>query len=226
MKLQHLKWSLFILLIPILISCEKHERITGNHRQKTETRRISTFEEVQINGDIEVEILHSNTSQINVTAESNIIPFIDTYIKNNTLIIEEADEYRIKNHIPIKVTVYSPILMAVELNGSGSVYTDTYDADDLYVNLKGSGEMDISTNATNVYAIINGSGNIKLHGNANVSDITINGSGNISGYKLHSNQAYIKINGSGKTYITVYDYLDAAINGSGNIIYKGSPNMK
>ncbi|NDW09511.1 GIN domain-containing protein [Dysgonomonas sp. 520] len=125
--------------------------------------------------------------------------------------IDETTFYQIKERKLIlknngRSTIYaeSPFLSEVTLNGSGKI------------------EMkDIKLGP--VSASINGSGYIKMKGEAESGRLLINGSGNIDANGLKLQVANCKINGSGNIKVRVAQRLDAALNGTGSIKYKGSP---
>ncbi|MDR1557589.1 MAG: DUF2807 domain-containing protein [Tannerellaceae bacterium] len=89
--------------------------------------------------------------------------------------------------------------------------------------------VDIYTQNINNFTI-NGSGNINLIDNifnpTINSTIIVNGSGFFDGKNFETENAVIKINGSGKASIAAGKNINAEINGSGHIIYYGNPEIK
>lgn len=57
-------------------------------------------------------------------------------------------------------------------------------------------------------------------------DIRILGSGNFSGFLLSTQDCQVDIVGSGNCEITTHALLDASIDGSGSVFYKGTPLIK
>lgn len=215
--------GLFGLMLSMSGCLKDLQCINGNGSPMVETRFPSAFNEIVNNGSFEVRILPGNSHEIRVDAESNLIQYIRTVVSGNRLIIETDNNRCINNTLPMLITVYAPFVDAIELNGSG--YVSAYDLylDELYLNLNGSGKIDIDVDALFVEATITGSGVMEISGLAETGDFKISGSGNIYGYDLEQQKCYATITGSGNMYLLVNQLLDAVISGSGNIYYRGNP---
>lgn len=76
-----------------------------------------------------------------------------------------------------------------------------------------------------VNAILSGSGRIDLSGEALEVDYTLNSSGRIDALNLVASDAITANSGSGKIFVWATDFLAATIHGSGDIIYRGDPQI-
>lgn len=56
--------------------------------------------------------------------------------------------------------------------------------------------------------------------------VVLNGTGNFYGYLLEVNNCQVDIIGTGNAEVNVKDNLDASIEGSGSIYYKGNPHIQ
>lgn len=242
MKTKTLLTGLVLLATSILFTgCyDSWHSIDGNYNVMTETRQISGFHRVYNEGEFDVYIIQDGTGEVEIEAESNLIPMIRTRIEGSSLVIDTKDN--LQNHFPMKVTVHTAELSEVRLSGSGLVHAENLVVEDFEIRLSGSGNMFISAAADNVDADISGSGDIDLGLNCNSIDANISGSGNmeiwgtaengnfkISGsgeirsYELLLQTCDATISGSGNIFVNVEDHLDATISGSGNIYYMGNP---
>lgn len=222
--------------------CRKYPYLEGNGSVTTETRTTVSFNKIDNQGDFNVYYIHDTIFRVVVEAESNLIPHIRTLVNGNTLEIDTHEN--LNNNYAMKVVVYSPVLDAVMLSGSGLINTGLVNTDNFVVKLSGSGviygdviadyfeavisgsgDIDFAVKSTNTKAVISGSGKIKLAGESTFADYLISGSGNIESYNLLLNECTAKISGSGNIYTNVSDYLDVTISGSGNLYYIGSPNI-
>jgi hypothetical protein len=199
--------------------------IDGNGNPIIETRTVSTFHEVVCNGSFEVTVLPGDTYEVVVDAESNIIQYIQTSVAGGRLYIDTENNRCINNSIPVIITVYAPEVDGLDLNGSGSIWASGLYVDNLFLNISGSGNIDVNADALHIEATISGSGSIDINGVTETSDLSISGSGNIFAYGLMQDDCQATISGSGNIYVTVNQVLDGKISGSGNIYYKGNPNV-
>lgn len=243
MKIVNYSGSAFILILTLSLftmGCKKFTGIDGNGHIVTEGRNTVSFNKIANEANFDVYYIKAPDFRVDVVAESNLIPHIRTIVNGNTLEVDSRKNLR--NNYPIKIYVYSPVLRAVYLSGSGTIATGMIDEaefeavlsgsgsifGDVYCNyfnshLSGSGEIDFVVNAEQIAASISGSGRIKLIGEAISGDYRISGSGSIMAFSMHLAECFARISGSGSIYTRVYDYLEAIISGSGNIHYAGSP---
>ena len=78
----------------------------------------------------------------------------------------------------------------------------------------------------NIVVSAGGSGSLTLSGTCNFAEITVQGSGGFSGSNLEIREAEVVSQASGHTYIWVTDRLNVKVLGSGNVYYRGNPQIK
>jgi len=215
-----------LLMLSLLITggCYKdYNCIDGNGNAINETRTMSPFHEVVCNGSYEVTVLPGNTHEVVVDAESNLIHYIRTSVAGGRLYLDTENNHCINNSIPVLITVYSPFVDGLDLNGSGSIRASGLYVEYLNLNISGSGNIDVNADALQLEARISGSGSMDINGICETSDFNVSGSGNIHAYGMMQDECLATISGSGNIYATVNQILDGKISGSGNIYYKGNP---
>jgi len=224
------KYHLLILLAALLlffsVSCRKNKCIEGNYDLVSETRSLGPFHGVISEGSFHINIELDTNSEVTIEAESNLLDYITTNIKGTNLIIKVRDNRCIDNNFPIEIKVKTPSVSKLSMEGSGDIYCNGIQTDNLNINISGSGDIDAGANAKNMNANISGSGVITLWGATDESDFSINGSGSIRSYGLVQDSCYATISGSGSMYVFVNDLLDVWISGSGSVYYKGNPYVK
>jgi hypothetical protein len=186
-------------------SCHKNS-IKGEGPVTTDSRSVSSFHAVEANGEVDVEVHPSATNRVVVTGYHNLVPVYRTRVQEGRLVLEFEDSYWNVRNNNIKVDVYAEELTDVRINGSGDTYVEA--------GVKGE----------NMNAEINGSGNITI-GDNSYQDMTlnVNGSGDIDARSARTETADADISGSGNIRLTVHNYLNARISGSGTIDYWGHP---
>lgn len=218
-------WLLLMIAIfsIILSSCTK-DNISGSGHIVSETRSISALTDVEVLGDFEVHLKQAAVTALEIKAEDNIIGVVETGVRGNTLYVRIRERTHIKNHLPIKVYVQSPIFQRLQFDGSGTADNqDTIRSSLFKYEINGSGKGWLTLTTTNLTTTINGSGDMVLKGNADTHNSEINGSGSIAGIDMEVQKANITISGSGEQEAFVRQYLDVDISGSGEVHYKGEP---
>ncbi len=224
-----MKQFIFLAAIGLLLTttgCWEDFTIGGNGIQATENRVITEFNEMKSSGSFDVHITNGDNYEVIVTAESNIIPYIETYVTGSTLHLDIRGIHNVNNHLPMQVFVTTPQIKSIKQSGSGDITTGYFEADNYELFVSGSGSITTAVDATTVDAGISGSGKIKISGTATKTNFSISGSGKIDSYDLVAHNCDAHISGSGNMYVSASDFIKATISGSGNVFYIGNPNRE
>lgn len=219
----------FILsLVLVLLGATSciYDTIEGNGIRASEGRVITAFDKVKSSGEFEIHITNGDTYEVIVSAEENIISYIETQVSNGTLSIDTEEHTKIRNDLPMEVFITLPELEAIKLSGSGTITTDYFICDKMELTVSGSGKITTACDAREVKASVSGSGTIRISGTADNADYRISGSGNIKASDLSINKCKTAISGSGDMWVAVDQSLNAHISGSGNVYYYGDPNIE
>jgi hypothetical protein len=215
---------LLFLSFTLAASAQNLETVTGNGSIKKEKRAASgSFDEIGVSGKFKVILKQGSTSSIEVEADENLLPFIETRIDGNELRVNSKKGYGIKSSNPIIVYVTLPKLSELSSSGSSSFSGEgTIKGDKLEIGLSGKAEMDLALNYSSLELAMSGSGNVKLSGSAAKVEVAISGSAEFAAPDLKSQTMEINISGSGNAQVNVEKKLEIAISGNGKVKYKGS----
>jgi hypothetical protein len=139
---------------------------------------------------------------VEVTADDNLLPMIETTVSGETLKIGSKGSYSTSLGVKIKIT--APSLDALAISGSGDVHVKGLKA----------GEME---------AKITGSGNVTLNGGVDRLRVRILGSGDVRAADLAAKDVQVSVTGSGNASVRASEQLDASVAGSGNVRFAGNP---
>ncbi len=161
----------------------------------------------------------------------------------------ETNDFEIANTGSGDIGIDSVFALTATLknSGSGDLYMHAAYVDELYMIQSGSGEIDggivydaalYSVNHSSsgeiygmlidgmeVDARLTGSGKIGLRGNAETANYYLSASGKIDGLELMVSEAIASVSGSGKILVFATDFLDVTITASGDVIYRGDPQI-
>jgi len=189
-----------------------------------ESRTVSGFDRFEFETSGNVYLSQGDKESIAIETDDNIINHVKTDIQNGVLNISTD-----KSISPKKFNVYLTMknIYGCTLSGSGNINAQTQIlTPKIDLQLEGSG----SINLPNLLAkesglLISGSGNITVKGNGDTKLVQIDGSGNIDAFEFESQVCKAVINGSGNAAVNAKTSLDAQINGSGDITYRGNPKV-
>lgn len=201
------------------------KKVKGNGNLVTEKRNVENFEAISLEGSFDVQLVSGNIGEISIAAEENLLPYIETYVRRNNLILKFKDNTNIRSTKNITIVVPFDSLEAISLGGSGDIESiKVIKSNTLAISIGGSGNIKALVDTREVSTAIGGSGNIILKGKTETLDCAIAGSGNIKAYELETDKVNASIAGSGDISTYVNRILKANVIGSGSIYYKGNPD--
>src|ERR1700730_10817374 len=197
----------------LLISCSVisgaciFDSVAGSGKITTEPKTVSGFSAVSLSGSGQVTIEQTGMDSLTVTTDDNLLPYIKTDVKGDTLELglnDSMTQLRPTQGIVFRLTAKS--LEGLDISGSGKADAKGLDPDHLRIKISGSGE-------------------VSAQGTANDLDLRISGSGGYRGEDMRSRRATIDISGSGGAVIAASETLKADVSGSGSIEYLGDPQV-
>jgi len=223
-----MKKLLFLLLMFTTtgLLAQPWQSVTGNGNLKKENRSVSPFNSLGSYGAFDVKIAYGNPGNIQVEADENLLPYIETNVENGKLEIRTKNHVSLKSKSKIVVFVSMTKINTLQLNGSGNIDGNGAFTSDgqTKLMLSGSGNIYLTRGSyDNLALAISGSGNMVIKdGTADNISVEVSGSGNADCSAVTANHADVKISGSGNARVNVNKSMTATISGSGNVYYKGN----
>ncbi|MDT0644398.1 head GIN domain-containing protein [Zunongwangia sp. F363] len=206
-----------------------NEKIKGNGKMITEERSTSDYDEVQLVGSMDVELVSGQEGKLKVEAESNLQEYILTEVQGGKLkiSIEKGVDLRPSGNNEIKITVPFKDLEEVSVTGSGDLWnSDKITASNFSASLTGSGDLNLNLDVQDLKGSVTGSGDIVVNGNADHFECKVTGSGDFEAFNLKARTVEATVSGSGDLMVYASEKLFARVSGSGDITYKGSPKKE
>lgn len=242
---------MLVMLVFLCITGIQAQSVTPSKKYITkELNNISNFSSIRVLGTPDVEYRQSSGSKakVSIYGSDNLIDLLEVSTVNGVLQVNIKKGVKIlSGERRLKVIASSPSLSDVDIKGAADIYLKgTIKGNDLNLNItgsgdieaenlqytnlsafvKGSGDIDVkNVRATTVRTIVSGSGDVNLKGSTQWATLTVNGSGDISADKLTATNVVATVAGSGDIACYASKQLDAKVNGSGDIEYKGSPSV-
>jgi hypothetical protein len=191
--------TLFALM---LVGCQQN--IKGNGNKTTINRDLSTFQNIRLNGNYQVNVNVGKAQQVSITTDANLVPYIQTRVSGNTLTIENQRRTYIEPTETPQLNISVNNLNQINIVGNGTVNVNGIRTNQFRINIVGSGEATVSGNADRV-------------------DIKIDGSGQIAANNLVAQEATVNLSGSGLISLLASQRLNINLNGAGKVQYYGEP---
>jgi hypothetical protein len=201
--------------------------ITPSNVIITEERAVSGFTGIDMGAFGRVIISQGETESLTIQGSDNVVPLIETSVRNKVLTIRTGEEV---NFVGINEDKFPTLTITVKdlshlaFSGAGRMTMDALSTDDLDINISGAGEVtldNLSASAVNVS--ISGLGGLNLAGEAASARINLSGAGNVNASDLKLQAASITISGLGNAELWVTDRLTGEISGGGSVSYYGEP---
>ncbi len=224
----------FILSLLLLSSCEKDNRwdcVKSLGDNKTEVRSLPPFTALYTDDKIDITYRYAEDFAAEVTFGENILPHIETVVRNGALYITNNARCNWVRDLSVKplIILYAPTFSYMENRGTGHItFEDTLHAETfLYEEWQANGEVQLLLKTTASASIFKHTGSTALNvcGIAAQASIYNASTGKLNATCLQSN--YVECNNSSIQDLQVYSsgYLFAIIYERGNVLYSGNPTQ-
>ena len=233
------------LTITAFYSCDK-VKFDGEGDIVTRTLELSEIDRFANEGSFDVFVEQGAIQSVVVEGQSNIIDRLLTRVDDGRWNIAlKPGSY---SDFALTINITTPNIEEMIIDGSGDVFIDQYAVSKLRLRSRGSGDFVVSQPMTisnqldldvegsgdisipsldcqNLEMDVEGSGDIMVSGNSQDAVYYVDGSGDIFSFDMIAVTGTATNRGSGDIELTIMNQLDATITASGNILYKGTPNI-
>ena len=115
----------------------------------------------------------------------------------------------------------------ISVNSSGDLSVDGVQADVVELRMRSSGDVELDDlRASSLTVGISSSGDVRIReGDVDDLDVTLNSSGDYRGESVRATRATVALNSTGDARLWVEESLDAALNSTGSVAYRGDPEV-
>jgi hypothetical protein len=199
--------------------------LIGSGNLETEEYAFTDFTEVEISSAFEFEIQQSNSYNISVTADDNIMDYVQVSQDGQTLKIglRTVTWFGPKT---LRASVTMPQLRGLTVSGAsrGTVY-DFSSTEDLDITVSGASRVTGDITAGNVEFDISGASTIQLGGSANDMFASVSGASRCNLGSFPVNNADVNFSGASSGTINLDGRLDADLSGASRLWYIGEPTV-
>ncbi|HZG23666.1 MAG TPA: head GIN domain-containing protein [Chitinophagaceae bacterium] len=217
--------TLFAFLLFALVSCNfvGGKRVKGNGNIRTEERKVSSFNEVEVHGAIKLYVSQGDLKPVKIEADENLMQYVVVEQDGDRLTVKPRDGFNLQASDEMKVYVTSPVFKSIDVSGACDILGQTKidQRERMNLHVSGAGQINMNVHTPEVEAQISGSGTVRLKGETKKFDLGLSGAAKALCYDLLSENTRVDISGAGDAEVYASEKLDAEVSGAGNVSYKG-----
>ena len=201
--------------------------LIGSGNLETEAYDFTNFTEVEISSAFEFEIKQSGSYSINITADDNVMEYVQVSKDGQTLKIGLRTGLGIflgPVSATLRASVTMPQLNSMTISGASRGTVSGFSStEDLDITVSGASRVTGDIVAGNVGFGISGASTIQLEGSANDIDANVSGAShfNLEAFTVHN--ADINFSGASSGTVNLNGRLDANVSGASRLWYMGEP---
>jgi hypothetical protein len=187
----------------------------------------SYFEEVIVEGDIQVTVDTGKAPSAKATGEKNQLGALKVERQGRVIRIRlQGLQASRKTAEPLQVVLTGRNINKLALRGNGKISASDVDMTNVTVELRGSGEINIaSLKSTAFVARLVGNGRLNIaNGTAINSEVLVDGGFEVKAAGLKTEKLTLVQNGAANVHFTVDKSADISNSGTGTITIEGNAN--
>jgi hypothetical protein len=222
--------AVLVMMLAATLALSGCGALRGSGNIVTQERSVGNVTQVEVTGIGRLEVTQGTPAQLTVTADDNLMKYIQTESQGDRLVISiRAAGIPFLMLDPTETIVYKlrvPSPESLGLSGSGEIVASDLDVSSLGLDISGSGSAVVTNLKANDFEYrLSGSGKAEVTGETGREDITVSGSGRLTAGDFKAQQVSITVSGSGDATVWAVGSLDVNISGSGTVRYYGSPSV-
>jgi hypothetical protein len=221
-----------LVLVMLCSGCNKQNAFDcfkSSGPEITQLRYPLGFTNISLSDKMDVTVAQGAHFRLEVTAGQNLLTEIASYVRNDTLFLENNNlcnfvrGYEKKIHI----IVIMPYVRRIVNNGVGTIrLAEEFMQDTLVVRAESSGDIYVNGIFRQVRTSSHGNGDIYLNGATNSLYVYTKGTNYLRGEEMTvRDYVFVETASLGQSYIngSQLDVLECNIHDDGNIYYTGNP---
>lgn len=186
----------------VVLGHSEHATTRGSGVSASEARTLPAFSAVELAGTNQVTVQVGKPQHVVVRADRNLLDRVVTRVRSGVLVISDRGNFSTRSPMWVLVTV--PSLRSATLSGTGQMTVT-------------------GVAARRFTARLSGTGTLTASGSADRLDAAVSGEGSLILAALPARDVSVAVDGTGTATVDATTSLDAALTGTGTILYAGHP---
>jgi hypothetical protein len=188
-----------------LAGCRNMMGVRGSGIEKTETREVAAFEEIELRGAGTMDVVVGSSDPLTITTDDNLLPLIDTRVEDGLLVIAPSES--INPQTPPVISLGAPRLVRIRVSGAATLNV---------IDVRG-GEFTVD---------VSGAARVVAKGQVETFTLELSGAGEVDATELAAQRVVANLSGVGGADVHAVKSLKATISGLGVIRYQGDPAVE
>lgn len=177
-------------------------KVKGSGNIQIQKRDVSGFSNVKAGGAIIIDVAAQRDFGVEVEADDNLLEFIKTEVKGETLKIYTEESISTRN--PIRVRIAMPQIESFDVSGASTGTLTNVKNESLWIDASGASK-------------------IKIDGEARELIVDLSGASRLDAENLKAENVTVEASGASSAAVVALNDLNAAASGASNIRYAGEP---
>ena len=201
--------------------------IRGSGVAKEETRSVEAFHALEAGNALQVTVAVTPgaTASIKISGDDNLVPLIESEVRDGTLILRVKDNSNISTKLPLLAEVVTGEFDRVEASGAASVKVSGGSKVDRFT-AEASGAVHVSVarlETSNAVASAEGASHVALSGAAQSLKASASGASQIKAEELSVDDAEVSINGASGVGLRASKSVSGDVSGASRLEIHGRP---
>lgn len=203
------------------------KKVVGTKNFTTETRTVSSFTKIEVEGTFQVDVTYSPEESVTVEAPSNLHQHIELDVKSGTLQVQFANNTRISSQGAIKIHIKTAKLNDFTISGASTItLNNSLNDDDFTVESSGASSFKGEIDVKQATIELSGAANVDLFGTATTARLDLSGASHLNDYDFNVDNLNVDLSGASSVTITSLKTLNGELSGASSLDYKGDPSIK
>lgn len=227
--MKYFKIEILIIFSTFLSCGKKSSCLKSTGSNVTEIRALTAnISEIILKDNVNLVLTQGNNVLLKVEGGKNLLPYINTKIDGNTLVITNDNKCNVLRTYSKDITVYltTPNINTINYTGYGNITsTNTFTIDALnFETRNGTGSINLSLQVNKLKIIQHaGPADFTINGSANYTYIYTGGGGWFYLKNFASNSIHVNTNGEGDVQVNPIQKLLVELTSIGNVEYYSNP---
>lgn len=200
--------------------------IVGSGISRKETRNVNTFDKIDVGLIFHLTLTQGNKQRVSIEADDNILPYLETYVKDRTLYIRTKNNQGFDSKSPMHVYITLPVLRKINASGATKIESTTpWKTGELELDLSAAAQLELEIDVTKLKLDLSAASNVQLQGKATLLEADFSGATKFNGENLTAGKAEIDISGAAQAELHVSNEIEYEASGTSQLIYSGSPRI-